>query len=103
MCPGDIRPHDVRRTVADRLVNDLGVSHWKNGDLGVAEEILTEALAIRRRVSGRDHPETLAVLTNLALVHQGQGDVDGAIAEFREVLAGYAVGEDSLGASAASP
>jgi integrase len=28
LIPGDIRPHDVRRTVADRLVNDLGVSAY---------------------------------------------------------------------------
>ena len=28
LIPGDVRPHDVRRTVADRLVNDLGVSAY---------------------------------------------------------------------------
>jgi eukaryotic-like serine/threonine-protein kinase len=52
-----------------------------------AESLDAEALVIRRRTLGLDHPMTMATLNNLAIVRYRMGDLAGAEAAFREVLA----------------
>ena len=46
-----------------------------------------EVLAVRKRVLGDEHPDTLMTAGNLALSLSGQGQYDEAVAMEREVLA----------------
>ena len=44
------------------------------GDDAAALPLETQVLAVRRRVDGNDHEETLTAMANLAATHQDMGD-----------------------------
>ena len=73
----------------DRLAArvNLGEALMEAGDLGGAEALLRDVLAIRRRVNGRANPATRATARTLADVLDLQGHHAGAVALYREVLA----------------
>jgi tetratricopeptide (TPR) repeat protein len=52
-----------------------------------AEAMHRETLALRERVSGKEHPDTLLSMDNLALALIGQGKYTEAEAMYRETLA----------------
>ena len=58
------------------------------GLYGSAEPLLTDSLATLRRVSGPDHPETLAAMRELAIIYYYQARFDDAEKLFRESLEG---------------
>ena len=48
------------------------------GDLAGARKLHERALDARRRVLGKEHPDTLMSLSNLAAMLRAQGDIAGA-------------------------
>jgi tetratricopeptide (TPR) repeat protein len=56
------------------------------GALDAAEEAFGEALAGRTRLLGAGDPAVIETLNNLAFVHEGRGDVEGALALFHDAL-----------------
>ena len=55
-------------------------------DYAKAEPLLKEALEIRRKVLGREHPDTATSLNNLAELYQAMGDYAKAEPLFKEAL-----------------
>jgi tetratricopeptide (TPR) repeat protein len=51
-------------------MNNLAIVYSKEGRYGDAEALGSQALEIRRRVLGPEHPETLSSMNNLAIVYQ---------------------------------
>jgi eukaryotic-like serine/threonine-protein kinase len=54
-----------------------------------AESLFVEALAMDRAFLGSDHPETILTLNNLAPLRYWNGDLVGAEADLREVVANW--------------
>jgi serine/threonine-protein kinase len=79
-------PNGLHPDIAYSL-HSLGNIFELQGRWVEAESLDAEALAIRRRTLGADHPMTMATLNNLAIVRYRMGDLAGAEAAFREVLA----------------
>ena len=69
-----------------RSLKDLGVLLRERGDLPAAARMLEEALAMRRRLLGREHRDVAASLVDLARVYNHQGRNDRAEPLLRESL-----------------
>ncbi|KAH7131165.1 TPR domain protein [Dactylonectria macrodidyma] len=61
-----------------RLLTNAGWYRWKKGIYEEAEEINRQALDAREKVLGREHPDTLTSISNLAGVLQDQGKYEEA-------------------------
>lgn len=83
-----------------RLLDTLGGIHTQLGLFGEARPLLAEALAIRERLRGPEHPEVAETLMRLgALAHlSGQGD---AVPFFRRALAIREAGGEPVSAEMA--
>ena len=68
-------------------LNDLGVHLDLRGDYAGAAVLLEEALALRRRILGPEHPEVAVTLVELGRVYEDQARLDRAEPLFREALA----------------
>jgi serine/threonine-protein kinase len=71
------------------LADDLIGLAYSLRDLGQpdsAETFVRQALEIRRRRLGEDHPDVIETMISLAYVHRAQGELDEAEALYREVL-----------------
>ncbi|HEY8550713.1 MAG TPA: tetratricopeptide repeat-containing protein kinase family protein, partial [Vicinamibacterales bacterium] len=69
-----------------QTLNDLGVSHREAGNLARAQALLTESLALRRRLHRQPHNEVAITLVELARVHMDLGDLATAEPLAREAL-----------------
>jgi eukaryotic-like serine/threonine-protein kinase len=74
------------RELAQSL-NDLGVAHLQKAELDAARAALEEALAMRQKVLGKDHPEVAISHSELGRTLFDQGRLDEAEAHFRSALA----------------
>ena len=63
---------------AVRMMNQYGVWLQNQGQYTNAEPIFQRALAIRTKVLGKEHPDTLSSMNNLAGTLKAQGDLAGA-------------------------
>jgi len=61
-----------------RLLTNAGWYQQMRGRYNEAEQINRRALKVREKVLGREHPDTLASVNNLALVLQSQGKYEEA-------------------------
>jgi tetratricopeptide (TPR) repeat protein len=66
----------------------VGQTLYRLGAFALAEEQLRKALAIRRRVLGPDHADTLDVMDALGEVLWAKGDTDEGLVYVREALTG---------------
>ena len=66
----------------------LGNLYKQQRKYAEAEELLTEALAARRRQQGDDHPDTLTSMNNLGMLYKQQGKYTEAEELLTEALAG---------------
>ena len=66
------------------------------GDLEAAEDGARRVLAIRRRLLGDAHPDTVQALDNVGVILASRGDYPAAEPLMREAVAGYreSLGED---------
>ena len=67
-------------------LNDLGVLRREKGDLSDAAQMLGEALAMRRRLLGREHRDVAVTLVELGRVYSDRGNNERAEPLFREAL-----------------
>ncbi|MEO5376095.1 MAG: tetratricopeptide repeat protein, partial [Alphaproteobacteria bacterium] len=68
-------------------MHNLAGTLRSQGDLAGARALQEQALAVRRRVLGVEHPDTLTSMSNLAETLRSQGDLAGARALEEQVLA----------------
>jgi serine/threonine protein kinase/tetratricopeptide (TPR) repeat protein len=68
------------------LMQAIGNVYRNLGLYDLAEPLLRQALAVRRRVLGDDHPAVAQCLNNLGVVLRQRGDYDGAEPLFDEAL-----------------
>ncbi len=68
------------------LWNNTGWYAWAVGRAPEARVFLEEALSVRRRVLGEDHPDTLTSMNNLANDLWALGDASGARELHEEAL-----------------
>lgn len=68
-------------------INDLGVMLGENSEYDSAEQLITEAIAMKRVLLGDKHPEVAMGLNNLAHVLHNKGDLSGAESHYRQALA----------------
>ena len=73
-------------TVLAFTLGNLGVALRRSGDLPGADTAQREALAIRRRTLGENHPETIRTINNLAIIAGSRGDMVAAESLFTDVL-----------------
>lgn len=73
----------------DGLTLELARTLNKLGKFAEAEELFTGILAVREKISGADHPETLRVLEYFAAMRQAQGQPHEAETLLRRVVAAY--------------
>ncbi|KAH8651688.1 hypothetical protein BGZ61DRAFT_406278 [Ilyonectria robusta] len=83
--PGDSK--DVLKWA--RLLTNAGLYRWMKGRYEEAEEMDRRALGTRERVLGREHPHTLASVSNLASVLRRQGKYEEAEQMNRRALEWY--------------
>src|SRR5262249_30862031 len=69
-------------------MNNLATVYQKRGKFADAQPLCTRALEGLRRVSGEEHPHTLAAFYNLADLYQRQGKYDKAEGLYAKALAG---------------
>jgi len=67
-------------------LNELGVLLREKGDFPAAAQMLTEALAMRRKLLGNDHKDVAETIYGLARMYRQQGDIQRAEPLFRESL-----------------
>ena len=70
-----------------QALNDFGVLRRERADLKVATPLLEEALAMRRRLFGREHKDIAVTLVELGRAYEDAGVPDRAEPLFREALA----------------
>jgi tetratricopeptide (TPR) repeat protein len=70
-----------------RCLNNLATVVAARGRLAEAEDLFREAIAIKRRTLGSDHPEVANSLSGLASALLGQGKLAEAETSVREALA----------------
>jgi tetratricopeptide (TPR) repeat protein len=63
---------------ATRLLNQAGIYLREHAQYSEAESFLQQALAIRERVLGANHPDTAQSLNNLAALYKNQGKYEQA-------------------------
>ncbi len=73
--------------MAAELCNELGYHLNVIGDLRGAKEYFEQALMIRRKLLGNEHPETASSLNNHGSVLRAMGDLEGAKEYFEQALA----------------
>jgi tetratricopeptide (TPR) repeat protein len=73
--------------VRARLLDAMGNSYRSLGAWDSARERITEALDIRRRFLGDNHPDTIVSLQSLAHLTRERGDYNEADRLYREVIA----------------
>ena len=76
-------------------LNAMGNVAFGLGEWASAKQRYTEALVIRTRVLGPEHPRVAALLTNLGIAHAMLGELDEAVRRGEEALA---TAERALGA-----
>jgi len=69
-----------------RLESTLGNVYLKLGQYPKAEPLLRQALEVRERTLGKEHPDTLGAINNLAVLLSDKGDYTAAEPLFRRVL-----------------
>jgi len=74
-------------TVEAELRNTIGEVYWALGIYEKAEAMLREALALRRRILGSDHPDVATSLNGLAVVLTDESKFQEAESLQREALA----------------
>jgi tetratricopeptide (TPR) repeat protein len=92
---GDAPPLKGKEEQAAELLNRLG--SYRHGALAAyaqARPLYERALAIREKVLGAEHPDTVLSLNNLALLLHTQGDNEGARPLYERALA---IREKALG------
>jgi len=79
-----------------RRLTKLGNEHYQSARYAMAELLYDEALSIRRRVLGADHPDTATSLNNLAGLYYAQGRYEDAEPLYKEAHSTYhrALGDD---------
>jgi tetratricopeptide (TPR) repeat protein len=75
--------NELRSAAANNLANAL----YAQGRYGEAETMYRETLAVRQRVLGSEHPETLQTANDLAIALYAQGKYGEAEPMHRETLA----------------
>ena len=83
MC--SIVQEETKRIAA--LYNHLGFSYHEIGNYEKALKYFSKALAIRKKVFGKEHPSTATSFHNIGLVYREQGDYDKALKYFSKALA----------------
>jgi hypothetical protein len=79
-------PNENERRLA-AAKNNLAIALQSQGRYGEAETLYRETLAVRQRVLGSEHPDTLGTVNNLANALWAQGKYGEAVTMFRETLA----------------
>lgn len=69
------------------LNNYLGFSYYEIGNYDKALKYFSKALAIRKKVFGKEHSSTATSFHNIGLVHREKGDYDKALKYFSKALA----------------
>lgn len=84
------------------LLNTIGLAYLTNGRLNEAECFVQEALELRLKLYGREHPQTAASINALARVLRDDGRLDTALTRINEALRidTRISGADSLAAAA---
>jgi tetratricopeptide (TPR) repeat protein len=77
---------DVEATAWLWLLHQAAVYMRSRGQYRQALPLHEQAAAVRRRVLGDDHPDTLISMSNLALARRALGDLHGARDLFEQVL-----------------
>ncbi|MEM7709042.1 MAG: serine/threonine-protein kinase [Pseudomonadota bacterium] len=67
-------------------INNLGLAHFRQGDLAVAKSYFERAVALRQEVYPQPHPEQAQSLTNLGLVLDALGQSDDALLPLTQAL-----------------
>jgi hypothetical protein len=75
------------RRIHSWMLNGVARYLRTQGDLPAARALHEQALAIRRRVEGEEHPDTLQSMNNLAATLWAQGHSDQAITLMSEAVA----------------
>jgi tetratricopeptide (TPR) repeat protein len=70
--------HGIEADATTWLLQEAGVYLWQRAEHQQARALHERALAIDEARLGKDHPDTVQSLNNLALVLADQGDLDGA-------------------------
>lgn len=73
-------------TISGRL-NNMGALHFKTQNLEAAERVYREALQLRRRAVGNQHPQLRTILDNLATLYMLKRQVSDALDLTHEILA----------------
>jgi serine/threonine protein kinase/tetratricopeptide (TPR) repeat protein len=73
-------------TVAASIRHTLGTTYWYLGEPAPAIRQFEQALALRRRAQGPDHPETLDSMNSLANAYQDAGRIGAALTLYEETL-----------------
>ena len=71
------------------LLNQTAYYLYKQGFYKEAKPLLEQALAIRQRVLGQEHPDTATSLNNLAYLYKSQGHYEQAEPLYEQALAIY--------------
>jgi tetratricopeptide (TPR) repeat protein len=74
---GSTADSDIGRDIG-RSLNNLGLVHYRQGDLSGARDYLEQALDINETAFGVNHPEVASTLNNLGQVLHREGDLAGA-------------------------
>jgi tetratricopeptide (TPR) repeat protein/tRNA A-37 threonylcarbamoyl transferase component Bud32 len=85
--PGIEKSFADQPAVEASIRHTLGVTYLYLGDLDPATRQHERALALRRRILGPDHPDTLKSMSDLAVVYQAAGRLADALPLFEDVLA----------------
>ena len=68
-------------------LNNLALLYQSQGRYAEAESLYQEALALRKKLLGEDHPDVATTLNNLALLYESQGRYAEAEPLYQEALA----------------
>ncbi|WP_062297547.1 tetratricopeptide repeat protein [Nostoc piscinale] len=69
-----------------RRLNNISYTLHEKGEYGKAEPLLQQALQIRMKVLGAEHPDTANSLNSLAVLYKSQGRYDEAEPLFKQAL-----------------
>ncbi len=72
-----------------QALNDLGYSYYLKGDYDRAIEFFNEALKIKLKVLGKEHPDIAGAYNNMGVAYADKGDYDRAIEFFNRALEIY--------------